>query len=127
MQIIDKNGYLDAALGYIERVIISGRGLRQIAQKTRINEDLLKSLSLSLVGLSENDVMSKIQEKLEERHGFLSGADAEVCSAYVDISLEKKLPYLLLRSAFEIMMDGQKDDTTEIEIKIFSRKNIQIS
>ena len=53
MEIIDKYGYLEAALDYIEKNIVSGRGLQKLAKKAGVNEDLVKNLSSALSGFSE--------------------------------------------------------------------------
>ena len=59
MQIIDKYGYLESAIGYIEKGIASGRGLQKIAKKAGINEDLIKNLSVLLNGFSEKQFFWK--------------------------------------------------------------------
>ena len=127
MQIIDKYGYLESALDYIERNIVSGRGLQKIAKKTGIKEDFLKSLSLSLKGLSEGKFFTLVSESLEDKHSSLSGSVAEVSS--VDISIEegdKKNIYVLLVVSFDIADDGESGDSVNMDIKIFSKNNIKI-
>lgn len=135
MQIIDKYGYLDSALDYIEKGIVSGQGLQKIAKKARINEDLLKNLSLALKDFSEKQFFLLLQDKIEDRHSSTSGADVEISGA--DISIEtqgdskrhqRRPPraFILMNLICDIVVDDQEEDKIKIDIKIFSKNNIQI-
>ncbi|MFH1968391.1 MAG: hypothetical protein ABIJ84_03330 [bacterium] len=126
MEIIDKRGYLELALRYIERNIISGRGLQKIAKKAGVTEDLLKSLSLSLKKFSEKQFFTALKERIEEIHSSLSGATAEVSA--VDISIEKQenAAFVFLNIVFDIVIDGEQEDEIKINAKIFSKNNMQI-
>ena len=127
MQIIDKYGYLDNALDYIEKNIVSGRGLQKIAKKTRINEGLLKNLCLSLSGFSEKNLVTSLQEKLESRHSSLTGALAEVLEADISVEAQGKNVFIFLSIIFDITVDGESEDRVKIEAKIFSKNNIEVN
>lgn len=126
MQIIDKYGYLESALGYIEKGIASGRGLQRIAKKASINEDFVRDLSLSLEDFSEKQFFTVLQEKLESTHSSLSGAEVEIVVADVGIEMYKKKAFVSINLVCDIMIDGEKEDKIDIDVKIFSRNNIQI-
>ncbi|MCX6721113.1 MAG: hypothetical protein NT026_00705 [Candidatus Staskawiczbacteria bacterium] len=126
MQILDKYGYLESALDYIEKQIISGKGLQKIAKKTGVSEDLLKNLSLALKGFSQKQFFAALQEEIESRHSSVSGADVEIVTADISIETPKKSVFILLDLIFHIVIDGEKEDKIEMEIKIFSKNNIQI-
>ena len=125
MGIIDKYGYLESALGYIEKNIMSGRGLQKIAKKARVNEDSLKNLSLSLSNFSEKQFFVALQEKIEERHSSLSGADVEISGADISIELIKNKAYVSMSLLCDIVADGEKEDSLKMDIRIFSKDNIQ--
>ena len=57
--------------------------------------------------------MTTLQEKLEERHSSLSGAEVEVSGADVSIENEKKNVFVLLSLVFDIVLDGEKEDKTK--------------
>lgn len=126
MQIIDKYGYLESALGYIEKSIASGRGLQRIAKTASINEDFVRDLSLSLKDFSEKQFFTVLQEKLESTHSSLSGAEVEIVVADVGIETYKKKAFVSINLVCDIMIDGEKEDRIDIDVKIFSRDNIQI-
>lgn len=127
MQIIDKHGYLEDALDYIEKNVVSGRGLHKIAKKARINEDLLKNLYLSLKDFSEKQFFVALQGKLEDKHSSISGANVEVSGADISIETQKNKAFVLMSLICDIVVDGEREDKIKIEIKIFSKNNIQIS
>ena len=126
MQIIDKYGYLESALDYIERYLVSGRGLHSIAKKARINEDLVKNLSLALNNFSEKKFLSLIQEKIEDKHSSIPGADIEISEVDISIETEKNKALILMNLGCDIVIDNEKEDKIKLEIKIFSKNNIQI-
>lgn len=126
MQIIDKYGYLESALDYIESSIISGKGLQKIAKKTRISEDLIKNLSLALKGFSEKQLLTFIEETLEGDHSSLGGADAEVISTDVGIEVKKNKAFVSLNILCDIVIDDQVEDKAKLYIKIFSKKEWQL-
>ena len=127
MEIIDKYGYLESALAYIEKNIVSGRGLQKIAKKARVSEDLLNNLSLSLGSFSEKQFFTILLAEIEERHSSLSGADAEIAGANISIEIEKKKPFVLMSLVCDIVADGEREDRIKMDVKIFSKNNIQIS
>lgn len=131
MQIIDKYGYLDGALDYIEKHLVSGRGLQQIAKKARINEDLIKNLSLALKDFSEKRFLTTLQDKIEERRASGSGIQAEI--SQVDLSIEseqepkkrKSRVFILINLTSDIVVDGEVEDRIKSSIKVFSRSDIK--
>ena len=127
MEIMDKYGYLESALEYIERYIVSGRGLQKTAKKARISEDLIKNLSSSLSGFSEKQFFVALQEKIEESHSSISGAEAEISGADISIDMHKNKAFVLMNVVCDIVVDGEKEDKLKMDIKIFSKNNIQIS
>lgn len=126
MQILDKYGYLESALGYIEKQIISGKGLQKIAKKTGINEDLLKNLSLALKGFSEKQVLTSIAEKLEEGHSSLSGAIGEIDGTDLSVELQGNKAFVLLTVVCDIVSNDETEDKIKLEIQIISKNNIKI-
>ena len=126
MEIIDKYGYLESALNYIERYIVSGRGLQKIAKKARINEDLLKNLSLSLNNFSEKQFFIALQERIEEKHSSLAGADVEISEADISVETIKNKAFVLMNLMCDIVIDGEKEDKIKMDIKIFSKDRIQV-
>ena len=126
MEIIDKYGYLDSALDYIERRIASGRGLQKTAKKARINEDLLKNLSLLLKDFSEKQFFSIFQEEIEQRHSSVSGANVEISGADISIETQKGKAFVLMNLTCDIVIDGEQEDKIKMDVKIFSKNNIQI-
>ena len=126
MQILDRYGYLESALEYIDRNIASGKGLHKIAKKTGISENSLRTLSLSLKDFSEKQIFTMLGEKLENRHTSLSGASAEVSGADISIEKDERGVFALLNVAFDIVADGDMEDKATADIKFFSKNNIQI-
>jgi len=132
MQIIDKYGYLESALEYIEKNLASGRGLHKIAEKARIKEDLLKNLYLALKSFSEKQFFAILQEKIEDRRGSISGTQVEISGADISIEVEKSphgrnlRAFILMNLICEIVIDGEVEDKMKINIKIFSKSNIKI-
>ena len=88
MEIIDKYGYLEDVIGYIEKNIISSRTFKKLAEKSGVNEILLKKLSADLQKFSAKYFFTCLEEELEKNHSSLSGADAEISGA--DISIETR-------------------------------------
>ena len=127
MQIIDKYGYLKNALNYIERNIVSGRGLQKIAKKARINEALFKSLSLSLKDFSEKQFFVALYEGIEDSRSFTSGADVEISAVDISVEAEKDKAFILMNLICDIVADGEQKDKVKIDIRMFSKNNIQIN
>lgn len=127
MQIIDKCGYLEAALGFIEKNIVSGKGLQKIAAKTGIRENSLRTLSLSLKNFSEKQLFTALHEKIEDIHSSLSGADAEISGADISIESQKNKAFILMNVICDIVVDGDREDRLDVDIKIFSKNNIQVN
>lgn len=126
MEIIDKRGYLESALGYIEKHIVAGHGLQKLAQKTGVDITLLKKLAQDLHNFSEKQFFTVLQEEIESRHSSISGADVEISGADLSIETEKKRAYILMNVACEVVLDGEKEDKINISAKILSGNNIQI-
>jgi len=125
MQIIDKYGYLENALDYINRQIISGRGLLKIAKKAGIDEGLLKNLSLSLRDFSEKEFLSVLQGKIEDRHSFTPGAEIEISGIDIGVETQKGKAFILMNLICGIVVDEEEEDKIKMEIKIFSKNNIR--
>ena len=126
MEIIDKYGYLEGALEYIEKNLISGRGLHEVAEKTGIKEDLLKSLSLSLDGFSEKMFLTILQQEIEDRHSSISGADVEISGVDISLETQKNRAFILMKLVSDIVVDGEKEDKIKMDIKIFSKIDVRI-
>jgi len=127
MQIIDKCGYLESALDFIEKNIVSGKGLQKIVAKTGIKENSLRTLSLSLKNFSAKQFFTVLHEKIEDSHSSLSGADAEIAGADISIETQRKKAFILMSVICDIVIDGEREDRVEMDIKIFSKNNIQVS
>lgn len=126
MQIIDKYGYLESALDYVKKSVVSGRGLQKIAKKARINKDLLKNLSLELKDFSEKQFFTAIQEKIDDRHSLTPGAEVEISGADISIETQKDKALIMMNLTFNIVVDEEQEDKIKLDIKIFSKNNIQI-
>ena len=127
MEIIDKYGYLESALGYIEKNIVSGRGLQSLAKKARVSEDLLKNLSLSLNNFSQKMFFTILHQEIEDRHSSIDGVDAEISLVDISIDTQKKKAFVSMKLVCDIVVDGEKEDKLKMDIKIFAKNNIQIS
>ncbi len=126
MQIIDKYGYLDGALDYIEKNIVSGRGLHKVANRARLKEDLVKNLSLRLKNFSEKQFLTLLQQKIEDRHNADLGANAEILSVDLSVESENKKLFIWMDLICNIVIDNEAEDKIKINIKIFSKNNIKI-
>lgn len=127
MEIIDKYGYLEDVIGYIEKNIISCRNFQKLAKKSGVNEILLKKLSTELQKFSEKYFFTCLEEELEKRHSSLSGADAEISGADMSVETEKGRAFVLMILSSNIVIDGEAEDKIKIKIKIFSKNNIIIN
>jgi len=125
MQIIDKYGYLENAFDYIDRQIVSGRGLKKISKKTGMDEDLLKSLSSVLKDFSEKQFFCVLEEKIEEKHGSAPDDDIEISEVDLSVEREKGKALVLMNLTCDVAVDGEQEDKIKIEIKIFSKNNIK--
>lgn len=126
MEIVDRYGYLEDALGYIEKNIIANHNIQKLAKKAGVDEFLLKNLRKGLQNFSEKLFFSTLQEKLEDRHSSLLGAAAELISADVKIEVEKNKALVLICLNWDITVDGEREDKITTWVKMFSDKNIQI-
>jgi hypothetical protein len=127
MEIIDKYGYLESALDYIEENIVSGRGLQKIAKKSGISDDKIKNLSAFLRGFSERIFTTILHQEIEDRYSSVSGADVEISGTDISIEIKKNVAFILMKLLCDIVIDGEKEDKIKIDVKIFSKNNIQIS
>lgn len=122
MEIIDKYGYLEDVLNYIEKNIVMGCGLKRIAKKANLRlEDLLK-FSNYIKDFSERELLTLLKEKLEDRHSSIAGADAEVTSVDMSIENKKKNIYILLNLKWDIAVDGEKEEEVLMNVEIFKDK-----
>lgn len=126
MEIIDKYGYLEDVLNYIEKNIIKSRGWQKTAKKAKVKEELLKGLSGKLKYFSETSFFTLLQEKLEDRHSSIAGATAELCGADVGIEVVKNKAFVLINFKWDIVVDGEKEDKVLMDIKMFSKNDIRI-
>lgn len=126
MEIIDKYGYLEDVLCYIEKNILNSRQLSKIAKKAKIKKELLDELSANLKGFSETSFFTMIQEKLEEKHSSATGASGEVRGADIGIETVKNKAFILINFKFDIVIDGEGEDKASIFVKIFSKNNIKL-
>ena len=126
MEVIDKYGYLESALEYIEKSIVSGRGLQKTAKKAGVNEDLLKNLSLELSGFSERMFFTILKQEIEDRHSSISGADVEISGVDISLETQKNRAFILMKLVCDIVIDGEKEDKIKIDIKIFSKIDVRI-
>ena len=126
MEIIDKYGYLESALEYIEMHIVSGRGLQKIAIKTGISEDKIKNLSSALRGFSEKMFFTILRQEIEDRHSSIGGANVEILGVDVGIEEFKHKAFILIKIICDIVIDNEKEDSMKIDIKIFSKIDIKI-
>ena len=126
MEIIDKYGYLESALEYIETHIVSGRGLQKIANKTGISEDKIKNLSSALRGFSEKMFFTILRQEIEDQHSSIGGANAEITGVDISIESVKNKAFILMKVICDIVVDNEKEDRLKIDIKIFSKIDIKI-
>ncbi len=126
MEIVDKYGYLEDVLKYIEKNIINSRGLFKISQKANIEQALLQNLSRSLKGFSENQFFTALEEKLEERHSSPLDASAELAGADMGIELDKNKAFIMIKFKWDIAVEGEREDRTSMQVQIFSKNNIKV-
>ena len=127
MQIIDKSGYLESALDYIEKNLASGKGLAKIAAKTGIKENSIRTLSLKLRNFSENQFFTQLQEKIEANHSSLGGAEVEISGADISVEMQKGKYFVYMNLNLDIVIEGEIEDRMALNVKIFSKNNILIS
>ena len=127
MEIIDKYGYLEDALEYIEKNLVSGRGLRQIAKKTGISDDKINNLSSALRGFSEKMFFTILKQEIEDRHSSIDGADAEISGVDISIVAKKNNAFVLMKLVCDIVADGEKEDKIKMDVRLFSKIDVRIS
>jgi hypothetical protein len=125
MQIIDKYGYLENALSYIDKQIISGRGLLKISKKAGIEEGPLKNLSLALKDFSEKKLFSVLQEKIDDWDSSTTTAEVEISQVDMGVESQKGKVFILMNLICNIEADGEEKDKIRMDIKIFSKNNIR--
>ncbi len=126
MEIIDKYGYLESALGYIEKNIIAGRNFQKLAKKSGVGESLLRKLSQELRGFSEKHFLTSLQEKLEERHSSLGGVDAELTFADIGIEVRNNKALVLIYFKWALAIDGESEDKAKMSVEILSKNKFKI-
>lgn len=127
MEIVDKYGYLEEAIGYLEQNIISDKGWPKVLRKIKISKEALAELSLGLKKFSENVFFSLLEEKLEKRHSSITGAEAEVYGVDLSIDKDKKKVFIILTLNFKIVQGGESDDKITMVVRIFSKENIRVN
>lgn len=118
MEILDKYGYLESALGYVEKNIISGRNLKKLAQKAGVEESLLQKLSAGLKKFSEKQFFTNFKERIEEKHSSISGADVEISGVDISIESSKNKAFVSMEISCDIVVDDEIEEKIKIEMKI---------
>lgn len=126
MEIIDKYGYLEQSLEFIEKNLVSGKGLRKIAKKARIDAKFLEKFCVFLKGFSEKQFYTLLQEKLENKHSSLLGAVAEISGTDVSIENDKEAIFIFLLILCDIVVDSELEEKVEVKAKIFSKNKIEV-
>jgi len=126
MQIIDKYGYLEDVLDFVEKKIIYGKSLQKLAEKAKVDVRLIESLSKQLKGFSEKYFLTTLAEELENRHSSLSGAVAEISAADAGIEVDRNKVFVSLALNCDIVVGEEREDKAKVHIKIFSKSNMQI-
>ena len=127
MEIVDKYGFLEEAIGYIEKNIIASKGWPIVLRKLKLPKEMLAELSSALQKLSENAFFVLLEEKLEARHSSLTGAEAIVYGVDLTVDNDKKKAFILLTLNFKIVQNEETEDKVTMVIKIYSKENIKIS
>lgn len=127
MEIVDKYGYLEEVIDYIEKNIISDKGWSRVLRKIKIDKQMLSELSFGIKKFSENAFFSLLEEKLEKRHSSITGAEAYVYGVDLKIDIDKKKAFILLTLNFKIMQKEETEDKTTMIIKIYSKENIKVN
>ena len=127
MEIVDKYGFLEEAIGYIEQNIISNKGWPKVLRKLKLPKEMLAELSLALQKLSENAFFVLLEEKLEARHSSLAGAEAIVYGVDLTIDNDKKKAFIILTLNFKIVQREETEDKITMIIKIYSKENIRVN
>lgn len=127
MEIVDKYGYLEEAIGYLERNIISDSGWPKVLRKIKISKEMLASLSLGIKKISENSLFTLLEDKLEERHSSITGAQAEVYGVDLTIDSDKKKAFVVLTLNFKIVQAEETEDKTTMVVRIYSKENIKVN
>lgn len=126
MEIIDKYGYLEDAMSYIEKSIINKKGWQNIVKKAGIDKEILENLSNKLKDFSETSFFTLLEGKLESIHSSIAGATAEIGGADLGIEVYRNKPFILLNLKWDIVIDDEKEDRVLMEVKIFSKNDIHI-
>lgn len=127
MEIVDKYGYLEEAVGYMEKNIISSKGWPVVLRKIKIQKELLVALSAGIQKFSENAFFALLEEKLEKRRSSITGAEAEVFGVDLKIDTEKNKAFILLTLNFKIVQKGETEDKITMAVKIYSKENIKVN
>lgn len=131
MEIVDKYGFLEEAIGYLEQNIISEKGWPKVLRKIKLDKQLLADLSLGLKKFSENSFFVMIEEKLEARHSSITGAQAEVYGVDLTIDTEgpakKKKALIIFTLKFKIVQKEITEDKVTMIVKIYSKENIKVT
>lgn len=127
MEIVDKYGYLEEAIGYLEKNIISDSGWPKVLRKIKISKEMLASLSLGIKKISENSLFTLLEDKLEERHSSITGAQAEVYGVDLTIDSDKKKAFVVLTLNFKIVQAEETEDKTTMVVRIYSKENIKVN
>lgn len=127
MEIVDKYGYLEEVIAYIEKNIISSKGWPVVLRKIKISKELLAGLSAGIQKFSENAFFALIEEKLEKRHSSITGAEAYVYGVDLKIDTERIKAFILLTLNFKIVQKEETEDKITMVVKIYSKENIKVN
>jgi hypothetical protein len=126
MKLVDKYGYLEETLNYIETHIINQKGWTRICSKLKIKKEALEDLAKRLKNFSENYLFKVIEEKLEKRHSSIAGDQAELYSTDLTIEMAGKKAFIQIIFKWKIVEDEEEEDRVTTNIKIIAKDNIVI-
>lgn len=126
MKLVDKYGYLEETLNYIEKNILNQKGWGKICSKLNIKKEVLEDLAKRLKNFSENYLFKVIEEKLEKRHSSITGDQAELYATDLTIEMAGKKAFIQIIFKWRIVEDEEEEDKVTTNIKITSKDKIII-
>ena len=81
---------------------------------------------MALKDFSEKQFFSALEEKIEDRRGYVPGTQIEISLVDISIEKEKGAAFILVNLICNIVVEGDQEDKIKLEIKIFSKNNIKI-
>lgn len=126
MELVDKYGYLEETLNYIETHILNPKAWGKICSKLKLKKEVLEDLSKKLKNFSEKYLFEVLEQKLEKRHSSIAGDEAELYATDLTILMEKKKAYVQIIFKWRIVEDEEEEDRITTSVKIFSKDNIKV-